>query len=75
LLEPWEAIVPPVAKIVTFGREASMGVWTSWRVKRWRGAWMGYVSWSIGDAEARYVKAGSNKAEESFILLETRWRG
>jgi hypothetical protein len=71
LLEPCDAIVPPVAKIVTLGSEALMGVCTSWRVKRWRGACIGYVSRSMGDAEAK-AKAGSKVVMESFICVESQ---
>lgn len=61
---PCEAIVPPVANIVTFGREALIGVWMSWRTNslcscdRVR---------STGDAIAKDVSNGTS-CTKAFIF-------
>lgn len=56
--------MPPVAKMVTFGREALMGVLTSWRTKsRCRSDRVR----SMGDARVKHVRRGMS-CVKAFIL-------
>lgn len=60
---PCDAIVPPVAKMVTFGSEALMAVWTSCRTKI---LWTSDLERSIGEAKANDVS--ERRCAMVFIL-------
>lgn len=64
LLEPWDAMVPPVAKMVIFGSEALMGVWMSWRMKSSCSPDLGRL---MGEAAANEARSGRSWVK-LFIL-------
>jgi hypothetical protein len=53
LVEPWDAIVPPVAKMVTLGRDALIFVWISCRTKS---LWRSDLVRSMGEAKDSEAK-------------------
>jgi hypothetical protein len=68
-VEPLEAMVPPVAKMVTFGRLEFMGVWMSCRVIR---GWERISKDLMGEASADAVRSDSVLNVDN--ILEGLWK-